>query len=170
MKVNQVLSLGRGNRISWWVVNIFVFWETCSGLSVVFELVVKVKSCFVTLWKIYTCSRILSCTDTNLQVIFINTTLPFESWKSLPEIDLWSSRVAERPLKHMTGLCGIFEKLLYVMFIFVIKLKLASGNAYNCSDRSGTNSKEKDVFFKPYFVLKATDWSICRCDKRPVDD
>lgn len=55
----------------------------------------------------------------------------------------------------MTGLCGIFEKLLYVMFIFVIKLKLASGNAYNCSDRSGTNLKEKDVFFLTLFCFKS---------------
>lgn len=27
------------------------------------------------------------------------------------------------------------------------KLKLASGNAYNCSDRSGTSLKEKMYFF-----------------------
>lgn len=39
-----------------------------------------------------------------------------------------------------------------VNICYFTKLKLASGNAYNCNDRSGMKIREKDVFF--YLVLK----------------
>lgn len=31
--------------------------------------------------------------------------------------------------------------------VYLTKLKLASGNAYNCNDRSGVNLKEEMYFF-----------------------
>lgn len=40
-------------------------------------------------------------------------------------------------------MCGVFN----VNICSLTKLKLASGNAYYCNDRSGTSLKEKMYFF-----------------------
>lgn len=40
-------------------------------------------------------------------------------------------------------MCGVFN----VDICYLTMLKLASGNTYNCNDRSGVNLKEKMYFF-----------------------
>lgn len=45
----------------------------------------------------------------------------------------------------------LLESVFNVNICYLMKLKLASGNAYNCNDRSGINLKEKMYFF--IFIL-----------------
>lgn len=51
-------------------------------------------------------------------------------------------------------MCVVFNVCI---ICYLVKLKLASGNAYGCNDRSGINLKEKMYFFNIVFVLNVTD-------------
>lgn len=105
-------------------------------------------------WCTHAVINIFSCIDVNLEVSFINPTLPLAEMnkKIFAEIDRCNSCVVERMLKMCE--CSIHENWLLecVVFLMLIicyltHLKLASGNAYNCNDRSGMSLKENMYFF-----------------------
>lgn len=51
--------------------------------------------------------------------------------------------VCGKYVRSYWNVCSVFN----VNICYLTKLKLASGNAYNCNDRSGINLKGRDVFF-----------------------
>lgn len=54
---------------------------------------------------------------------------------------------------HVRGVCGLFN--VYVCYL--TQLKLASGNAHNCNDRSGMNFKRKICIFLMLFSFMVMD-------------
>lgn len=92
-----------------------------------------------------------SCIKFNLEVSFINSTLPLVEMNKIFETDVCSGRAVRNTKEECVHMCEsktFLECLLYLMVIcYHTKIKLASGDAYNCNDRSGITLKEKLYFF-----------------------
>lgn len=77
---------------------------------------------------------------------FVDPTLPLAEMNKVFDCCSRKIIVCVCGVKVFSGMCEFNVNICYLT-----KLKLASGNAYSCNDRSGIHVKKKMYFFNTYF-------------------